>query len=143
VSDVIEPAIEGTRAVLSAAAAASPRPARVVVTSSVCAIHDQHQKHVPLAGRDGKWVARRGRGGGGAGQRLLLARARMGASSGAGTAAAGAGRQRRAQPRHGLYRRSRVGSVCGVLGPPPTSALTPPPLKVHRGGLEHRQHARG
>ncbi|KIZ01217.1 hypothetical protein MNEG_6742 [Monoraphidium neglectum] len=44
--DVIEPAIEGTRAVLEAAAAASPRPARVVVTSSVCAIHDQNQKHI-------------------------------------------------------------------------------------------------
>lgn len=47
---MIEPAIEGTRTVLSAAAAASPRPLRVVVTSSVCAIHDQHQRQAPLGG---------------------------------------------------------------------------------------------
>lgn len=47
--DVIEPAIEGTRAVLAAAAAARPRPSRVVVTSSVCAIHDQHQRQPPAA----------------------------------------------------------------------------------------------
>jgi nucleoside-diphosphate-sugar epimerase len=53
---VIEPAIEGTRAVLEAAAAASPRPARVVVTSSVCAIHDQNQKHVPASGAGGKYT---------------------------------------------------------------------------------------
>lgn len=53
---MIEPAIEGTRAVLQAAADASPRPARIVVTSSVCAIHDQHQKHVPGAGPGGMYT---------------------------------------------------------------------------------------
>lgn len=54
--DVIEPAIHGTRSVLEAAAAASPKPARVVVTSSVCAIHDQNQKHVPAAGAGAKYT---------------------------------------------------------------------------------------
>ncbi|KAI8464173.1 MAG: cinnamyl-alcohol dehydrogenase-like protein [Monoraphidium minutum] len=53
--DIIEPAVEGTRVVLEAAAAASPRPARVVVTSSVCAIHDQHQRHPPAAGPGRKY----------------------------------------------------------------------------------------
>lgn len=54
--DVIEPAIEGTRTVLQAAAAATPKPARVVVTSSVCAIHDQHQKHQPAAGPGARYT---------------------------------------------------------------------------------------
>ncbi len=53
---MIDPAIHGTRSVLEAAAAAAPRPARVVVTSSVCAIHDQHQAHVPAAGAGGKYT---------------------------------------------------------------------------------------
>lgn len=49
-TDIIEPATAGTRTVLSAAAAAAPRPKRVIVTSSVCAIHDQNQAQVPAAG---------------------------------------------------------------------------------------------
>jgi hypothetical protein len=42
--------------VLEAAAAASPRPARVVVTSSVCAIHDMLQKQAPAAGPGGRYT---------------------------------------------------------------------------------------
>ncbi|KAF8070868.1 TKPR1 [Scenedesmus sp. PABB004] len=45
-ADIVQPAVQGTRAVLTAAAAV-PGLRRVVVTSSVCAIHDMNRKQPP------------------------------------------------------------------------------------------------
>ncbi|WIA11508.1 hypothetical protein OEZ85_011621 [Tetradesmus obliquus] len=45
--DIVQPAVRGTKAVLEAAAKQKPAVKRVVVTSSVCAIHDMNRKQQP------------------------------------------------------------------------------------------------
>jgi len=53
--DLIEPAVNGTRNVMLAAAKHKATLKRVVLTSSVAAVHDCHQRQVPKSGPEGKY----------------------------------------------------------------------------------------